>query len=59
MATESKDLIEEIIDNAITPAKDIGIEPNEQTETRAPAGPKSPAPNSPNKRLRASRPGRK
>ncbi|PPD12510.1 hypothetical protein [Methylophilus sp.] len=59
MATESKDLIEEIIDNAMTPAKDIGIEPNEQTETRAQAGRKSPSPNSADKRLRASRLGRK
>lgn len=59
MTTESKGLVEEIIDNAMTPAKDIGIEPNKQTETSVQADRKSAAPNTPDKHLRAARPGRK
>lgn len=59
MATESKGLVEEIIDNAMTTAKDIGIEPNKQTVTSVKAGRKSTAPTTTDKRLRAARPGRK
>jgi hypothetical protein len=59
MTTESKGLVEEIIDNAMTPAKDIGIEPNKHTETSVQAARKSPAPTTTDKRLRAARSGRK
>lgn len=59
MTTESKGLVEEIIDNAMTPAKDIGIEPNKHTETSVQTGRKSTVPTTPDKRLRAGRPGRK
>lgn len=58
METESKGLIEEIIDNAMTPAKDLNVDHDEKTESSVGAILKSVAQTTPNIGVKKARSGR-
>jgi len=59
MTTDPKGLIEEIIDNAMTPAKDLKVDQHEKLGTRALADRKSTVQTAPDNRLREARLSRK
>ncbi|WP_018986395.1 hypothetical protein [Methylophilus methylotrophus] len=58
METEPKGLIEEIIDNAVTPAKNLNVGHDEKTESRARAIRKNVAQTTPNTGVKKVRSGR-